>query len=214
MSHSAQSFSFVLGFWPYLIEPPPNLPGKALRCFGPSKPVLMPKLSGKKSRVVYYRNMKNRLVMAPTVLLIGATILNAIVGWSSPAEAVLPVNDESIAGAPTPPTSVKEDRVWDFPKGAGWEKRFFEKPLSAYSSYNVTKNQFRSPGGSRIPLKSPGMLPGIEFGVEMNSFQALQSVVPPQSFSNSFNFQQNQPLLLAPSNISPDYNAGFLRFTW
>lgn len=155
--------------------------------------------------------MRNRLVIAPYVLLIGAIILNASVGWASTTEAVLPMSDESIAGAPTPPTPVKEDRIWNLPKGPGWEKRIFDKP---HAPYNFQKSQFRSPNGSGIPLKSPGMLPGIEFGVEMHSLQALQSVVPPESLSESFSFQQNQPLLLPPSNISPDYNAGFLRFTW
>lgn len=154
--------------------------------------------------------MRNRLVMIPYVL-IGAIILNAGGAWGSPAEAVLSVSEESIAGAPAPPIPVEEDRVWDLQKGSGWEKRIFDKPLSPY---NFEKNQFRSPNDSGIPLKSPGILPGIEFRVEMNSFQALQSVVPPENLSKSFRFQQNQPLLLSPSNISPDYNAGFLRFTW
>lgn len=155
--------------------------------------------------------MRNRLVIAPYVLLLAAIILNAGGAWSSTVEAVLTMSDESIAGAPPPPTPVKEDRVWNLPKGSGWEKRFFDKPLS---TYNFPKNQFRLPNGSGIPLKSPGMLPGLEFVVEMHSFQALQSVVPPESLSKSFSFQQNQPLILSPSNISPDYNAGFLRLAW
>ena len=128
--------------------------------------------------------------MAPYVLLIGAIILNAGEAWSSTAEAVLTMSDESIAGAPPRPTPVKEDRVWNLPKGSRWEKWFFDKPLSAY---NFPKSQFRLPNGSGIPLKSPGMLPGLEVGVEMHSFQALQSVVPPESLSKSLSFQQNEP---------------------
>jgi len=149
--------------------------------------------------------------MVPYVLFLGAIILNPGGAWASPAEAVLPTSDESIVGAPTSPTPVKEDRVWDLPKGAGWENRFFDKPLSPY---NLPKGQFGSPKGSGIPLKSPGILPGIEFRVEMHSFQALQSILPQESLSNSFGSEQNQPILLPPSNISPDYNAGFFRFNW
>jgi hypothetical protein len=155
--------------------------------------------------------MRNRLVIVPFVLLLGAIILNAGGTWSAPAEAVLTMSDESIVEATTPPTPVAEDRVWNLPKGPGWEKRFFDKPLSPYNS---PKSQFGLPNRSGIPLKSPGMFPGIEFGVEMHSFQALQSIVPPDSLSGPFSSEQNQPLLLPPSNISPDYNAGFLRFTW
>jgi hypothetical protein len=155
--------------------------------------------------------MRNRLVVASFLLWMCGIALNAGVCWSSNPESILPLNDESIAGAPPPASPVKEDRIGNLPKGSGWEKRIFDKP---YAPYNFPKSQFRSPNGSGIPLKSPGILPGIEFGVEMHSFQALQSVVPPESLSGPFSFQQNQPLLLPPSNISPDYNAGFLRFNW
>jgi hypothetical protein len=155
--------------------------------------------------------MRNHFAMVPYVFSLATIILNPGVGWSSTIEVVSPTSDESINEALTFPTPVREDRVWDLPKGAGWEKRFFDKPLS---SYNLPKGQFGAPKGSGIPLKSPGILPGIEFRVEMHSFQALQSIVPPESLSNSFGSEQNQPLLLPPSNISPDYNAGFLRFSW
>lgn len=155
--------------------------------------------------------MKIHLVIIPYVLSLTAITLNPGVGWASTAEAVSPMSDESILGAPAPPTPAKEDRVWDLPKDSGWEKRFFDKPLSPY---NFPKNQFRSPEGSGIPLKSPGLLPGIEFVVEMHSFQALQSIIPPESLSKSFSSEQNQPLLPTPSNSSSDYNAGLFRFTW
>ncbi|MDR4495653.1 MAG: hypothetical protein R3B74_14815 [Nitrospirales bacterium] len=131
--------------------------------------------------------------------------------WSSPGQAGLTVKDESIAGAPVSPTSPSGNRAWNFQKSPDWEKRFFDKPLSPY---NFSKNPIRLPNVSGIPLKSPGKLPGIEFGVEMHSLEALQSVIPPDQLPKSLNAQQNQPLLLPPSNISPDYNGGFLRFTW
>ena len=155
--------------------------------------------------------MKNGLTIAPYVLLTWAIILNAGAALASTGKDVPIVSDESKAGAPLPPTPVKDDRVWNLSKGLGWEKRFFDKP---FSPYIFPKSQFPLPNGSGIPLKSPGMFPGIEFGVEMHSFQALQSLVPPESLSKPFNFRQDQPLLLSPSNFSPDYNGGFLRLIW
>ena len=155
--------------------------------------------------------MRNRLIIVPSVLLTWAIILNAGGAWASTGEAVLAVSDKAIAGAPLPPTPLKGDGVWNAPKGAGWENRFFDNPLS---HYNFSKSQVRSSTGSGIPLKAPGMLPGITFDVEMHSLGALQSVVPPERWLKSLNGQQEQPLLLSPSQISPDYNGGFLRFIW
>ncbi len=155
--------------------------------------------------------MKNHYVMAHCLMLLGGMLLNAELAWPSTAETIAPVDEESIAGAPAPPTPLKEDRIWDTPKGVGWENRFFDKPLSAY---NFQRSKFRLPDGSVIPIKSPGRFPGIEFGVEMNSFQALQQVVPPERLSKALHSDQNQPRLLSPTTHSPDYNGGFLRFTW
>ncbi len=138
-------------------------------------------------------------------------MLNTGKAWPSTAETIVPVDEESIAGAPAPSTPPKEDRIWDTPRGLGWENRFFDKPLSQYI---FSKNKMSIRNSSRFPIKSPGRLPGIEFGVEVNSFQALQSVVPPESLSKSLNSEQDQPLLLSPSLVTPDYNGGFLRFTW
>jgi hypothetical protein len=72
----------------------------------------------------------------------------------------------------------------------------------------------KSENGARLRLKSPGKLPGIELGVEMHSLQAFQSVIPPENLPEGWDFKQEQPLLLPPSINSPDYNGGFLRFTW
>lgn len=157
--------------------------------------------------------MRNHFVIGLFVLVLalGTMILNAGAAWSATPEPVLPRNDEAIIGAPNPPTPERDVRDWNGPTGTGWENRFFDTPLAPY---NFPKKQSLLPNGSGIPLKSPGRLPGIEFGVEMHSFQALQSVVPPENLSKSFSSEQKQPLLLPPSNISPDYNAGFLRFIW
>lgn len=72
----------------------------------------------------------------------------------------------------------------------------------------------QSGNGPRLQLKSPGKLPGIELGVEMHSLQAFQSIIPPESLPPGLDFKQEQPLLLPPSINAPDYNGGFLRFTW
>ncbi len=145
------------------------------------------------------------------MLFLGWIILHTDGAWASTAETIVSADEKSIAGAPAPSTPLKKDRIWKAPRVLGWEHRFFDKPLAAM---NFKKNQFRLPSVSGIPLKAPGMFPGIEFGVEMNSIQALQQVVPPERLSKSLNSKQNQPLLLSPTTHSPDYNGGFLRFTW
>lgn len=72
----------------------------------------------------------------------------------------------------------------------------------------------QSGNGARLQLKSPGKLPGIELGVEMHSLQAFQSVIPSENLPPGLDVKQEQPLLLRPSINAPDYNGGFLRFTW
>ncbi len=155
--------------------------------------------------------MRYHRVRTLSILLICGILLQTNLAWSSTSGTLSIVDEESIAGAPAPSTPLKENRRWDAPKGLRWEHRFFDKPLAAL---NFRQNQFRLPSASGIPLKTPGTFPGIELGVEMHSFQALQSVVPQESFSKLPNDQQSQPLLLSPTIDSPDYNGGFLRFTW
>ncbi|HNP59720.1 MAG TPA: hypothetical protein PKM72_02705 [Nitrospirales bacterium] len=72
----------------------------------------------------------------------------------------------------------------------------------------------QSGNGARLQLKSPGKLPGIELGVEMHSLQAFQSVIPSENLPQGLDVKQKQPILLRPSINAPDYNGGFLRFTW
>jgi hypothetical protein len=155
--------------------------------------------------------MKNRLsagshrnIVLSLFLVVGGVV-------SSNAEANLTVSDESMHGAPIPPASLNWDHDLAVPNSPGWEKRFFDKPLT---QYNFQKSKFRSQNGPGLLLKSPGKLPGIAFGVEMHSLGALQSVVPQERLPKAWSSQQEQPLLLPPSNISPDYNGGFFRFTW
>jgi len=155
--------------------------------------------------------MRNRLSTAPHAKMILSLFLLVGGGVSLNAEATLTVGDESMHGAPTPPPPLIWDQDVDLPESPGWEKRFFDKPLT---QYNFQKSKFQLQNGSGLLLKSPGKLPGIEFGVEMHSLGALQSVVPLERLPKAFNSPQEQPLLLPPSNISPDYNGGFFRFTW
>lgn len=79
---------------------------------------------------------------------------------------------------------------------------------------NPGKSVLPSENPTRLQLKSPGKLPGIELGVEMHSLQAFQSVIPPESLPQGLHFKPEQPLLPRPSINAPDYNGGFLRFTW
>jgi len=80
--------------------------------------------------------------------------------------------------------------------------------------HNPERSGLQSKNGPRLQLKSPGKFPGIELGVEMHSLQAFQSVIPPENLPKGWDFKQEQPLLLPPSMNAPDYNGGFLRFTW
>jgi hypothetical protein len=155
--------------------------------------------------------MRNRLstgfyanVVLSVIVLMGGVV-------SSNAEANLKVGDESTYGPSVSPAPLTWARDLDLPESPGWEQRFFDKPLA---QYNFQKSKFRSQNGPGLLLKSPGKLPGIEFGVEMHSLGALQSVVPQERLPKSWSSQQEQPLLLPPSSISPDYNGGFFRFTW
>lgn len=145
-----------------------------------------------------------------TFVLVQVILLGGL-GVFSDAEANMTPGNEARHGAQHSPAPLKWDYDLTMSESSAWNKRFFDVP---FSQYNLPKNSFRSPNGPGWSLKSPGKLPGIEFGVEMHSFGALQSVVPPEKMPKALSSQQERPLLLPPSNIAPDYNAGFLRFTW
>ncbi len=147
--------------------------------------------------------------MALYLILIGGIFLIAEKAWAEIPQTIPSVREGAMVVGPLPKKSAKEEHPWNAYNNTGWENRFFDKPLI---QYHFQQRPFLN--GSDIPLKSPGMLPGIKFGIEMHSFQALQSVVPPETFSKSFSFTPNQPLLQSPSTISPDYNGGFFRLIW
>ncbi|MGP0592005.1 hypothetical protein ACTRXD_05615 [Nitrospira sp. T9] len=48
----------------------------------------------------------------------------------------------------------------------------------------------------------------------MHSIQAFQSVVPSENLPKALDLKREQPLLFPPSINAPDYDGGFLRFTW
>jgi hypothetical protein len=95
--------------------------------------------------------------------------------------------------------------------GEGLEKTVLREKLF---QHNSQADVLQPENATRLQLKSPGKLPGIELGVEMHSLQAFQSVVPSENLPRGWDFKQEQPLLLPPSLNAPDYNGGFLRFTW
>jgi hypothetical protein len=156
-------------------------------------------------------DMRNRLSSGPYASIVLSVILLGGGVVSSTAEATLTGGDEAMHGAPVPPTPLTWNDDLNLPESSGWEKRFFDKPLT---QYNLPKSKFELQNGPGFSLKSPGKLPGIEFGVEMHSLGALHSVVPLEGLPKGWNSDQERPLLLPPSNISPDYNGGFFRFTW
>jgi hypothetical protein len=118
-------------------------------------------------------------------------------------------SEEMIAGDQVSVDNSTRKRSIDWRKTQGWEKRLLGE---TFSQNHFQKNQ--SQNSSLFHLKSPGKLPGIEFGFEMHSIQAFQSVVPSENLPKALELKREQPLLLPPSINAPDYNGGFLRFTW
>lgn len=129
----------------------------------------------------------------------------------SPAEAAVKTYEVLTVEA-NPAQEFKEKKNdLNLRERSGWENRFGGEKLFQHSPQN---NLWQSRDGAHLQLKSPGKLPGIELGVEMHSLQAFQTVIPPENLPNGVDLKQEQPLLLPPSINAPDYNGGFLRFTW
>lgn len=127
------------------------------------------------------------------------------------AEAALNGNEVLTAGDQVPVDNPTIKRSIDWRKPQGWEKRLLGE---TFSQYHFQKSRFQSQNSPLLHLKSPGKLPGIELGVEMHSIQAFQSVVPSENLPKGLDLKREQPLLLPPSISAPEYNGGFLRFTW
>ena len=133
-------------------------------------------------------------------------------GIPSNAEAMLAAG--KVAGGkefgPTPDLTEKSaTRLRDSHR---WEKRLFDVPLIQQAP---PKYDFQWKHGPNFSLKDPGKLPGIQLGVEMHSFQALETVIPEGTLPKEIPVNRDRlPLVLPPSINGPDYNGGFLRFTW
>lgn len=132
----------------------------------------------------------------------------------APAEAALQVNEVFTAEEQHPQDLSGEDRdlkVREKGENEGLEERIFGEKLFQHTPQ---QRVLQSEKALRLHLKSPGKLPGIELGVEMHSLQAFQSVIPEENLPMRWDLKSEQPLLLPPSINAPDYNGGFLRFTW
>lgn len=128
-----------------------------------------------------------------------------------PGEADFKTNEVLTAGDHVP-----EDLTTESPLES-WKSEIFENQVFGDSSLKPYPHQGlfqKQQPNSLLHLKSPGKLPGIEFGIEMHSLQAFQSVVPQEVLPKGFDHKPEHPLLLPPSINAPDYNGGFLRFTW
>ncbi|HBP88783.1 MAG TPA: hypothetical protein PKK23_01170 [Nitrospirales bacterium] len=137
-------------------------------------------------------------------------VLSPLDNWK--AEAAIKAEEVLTAGDPKPKNRPIMKRFLDLQNPQGWEKRLLGE---TFSQYHFQKSRFQSQNNPLLHLKSPGKLPGIELGVEMHSFQAFQSVIPSESLlPRGLDLKPEQPLLLPPSITTPDYNGGFLRFTW
>lgn len=127
------------------------------------------------------------------------------------AEATMKREPILTVGDPVDQNSPPKDNPVRFRTTSDWEKRLFG---AQPSKPNFQESLFKSKHSSLLNLKSPGRLPGIELGVEVHSLQAFQSVVPAENLPKGLDLKREQPLLLPPSINAPDYNGGFLRFTW
>ena len=131
---------------------------------------------------------------------------------SASVKAALPIQEVLTAEEKPPQYDQEADHVLNLRKSLGWGQHSYVERLF---QRNSKKWAFSAEGGKSLRLKSRGKLPGIELGVEMHSLQAFQSVIPQENLPKGLlDGKQNQPLLLPPSVNAPDYNGGFLRFTW
>jgi hypothetical protein len=158
-------------------------------------------------KISHKRRQASHVLVVLSVL--GFFLLSPI--GNKDVEATLPMKELVTTGNKQSLDNNFPEVPLDIRKPEASEKRLFGE---MFSSDNVQKGPFQSPGNSLLRLKSPGKLPGIEFGIELHSLQAFQSVIPSSDLPPGLHFKQEQPLILPPSSNIPDYNGGFLRFTW
>lgn len=153
--------------------------------------------------------LKKIHVFLTTLISLGCVQQGAM-GYS-PVEAAVQVPEALTVEEHPHQAFIEEGNSSNLPDRMGGESNFLSERLFQHHPQGRVL-QFEN--GPRLHLKSPGKLPGIELGFEMHSLQAFQSVIPPENLPQGLNFKQEQPRLLRPSVNAPDYNGGFLRFTW
>jgi len=153
------------------------------------------------------RSNKNSFLFS-TLFFLGYLLQGGVV---SSVEAALPVQEVLTAEENPPQADAERESYFNLRQPESWGKQSYVDRLF---QRNSQKSALSSEAGPRLRLKSPGKLPGIEFGVEMHSLQAFQSVIPQENLPKGLDLKKDQPLLLPPSVNAPDYNGGFLRFTW
>lgn len=157
-------------------------------------------------------NIAARTDVSKIILLTLLLMFLSCIGIPSNAEAML-VAGKVVSGrefGPMPDPTEKNTARLGTPHR--WEKRLFDVPLLQQPP---PKYDFQWKHGPNFSLKDPGMLPGIQLGVEMHSFQALENVIPEGSIPKEIPVNRDRlPLVRPPSVNGPDYNGGFLRFTW
>jgi hypothetical protein len=132
-------------------------------------------------------------------------------GILSNVEAMLVAGNVLSGKVLGPMPDLRKENSARLPDSQKWKKRLFDVPLLQQTP---PKYDLQWKHGPNFSLKDPGKLPGIEFGVEMHSFQALETVIPEGSLPKEIHVNRDRLLLLPPSLNAPDYNGGFLRFTW
>ena len=154
--------------------------------------------------------MSNRNSFLLSTLFFLGYLLQGGIGLAL-VEAALPGQEVLTVDENQPQARSEPESYFILRPSEGWGKQHYVERLF---QKNSQKSVVSSDSGPRLRLKSPGKFPGIEFGVEMHSLQAFQSVIPQENLPKGLDLKQSQPLLLPPSVNTPDYNGGFLRFTW
>ena len=156
-------------------------------------------------------NFAARNAVSKTILLTLMLFLMLFIRIPLNAEATLLAGNVMSGGELGPLPNLTEKNPVRLRDPIKWEDRLLDVPhlQQAPPKYDLQWKQ-----GPNLSLKNPGRLPGIELGVEMHSFQAWQSFIPEERLPEEMLDSSNQPLLLPPSLNTPDYNGGFLRFTW
>lgn len=102
-------------------------------------------------------------------------------------EAGLNGNEALTAGDPVSEDSLTAESSPALRTTPGWEEGLLGGTIFKPNSFQ--KELYQSQSSPFIQLKSPGKLPGIEFGVEMHSLQAFQIGRPAGEFAERIGSQ-------------------------